>query len=963
MKPYQYYIDDILGAVYSPETADPDFLRDSAAMYAEACAEVNDRLRNVARLINRGLRSEAIQLAEQEPNLLDTFGLLDFPELPSWREMLVNWSMAEPPKLLVELASDLNRAYAEHQPIETLLRRHRLLALSRAPLAVRTKHLRKLVAADPGNDAWQADLELLESARIKQIDGELKTAVRLGNLPQLTALYAETKNGDWSSPLPDGLAQKIEGHYRQAAAVAARQELEQLDQRLNAAHMAFDVVEGRRVRDEWLKILPVAMLEPNDPLVVQSQPSLAWLAETDRLDEKERQFETAVGQLERAVDESSDTNVLRRLYNTATSFDFELPAVLKHRVEQRLAAHNLALNRRRRLLIGSLVTLLLCMLAGFGYWMFEKSRTHAIEEAAATLQQMIVKDDLPSASDYYSKLPEYVSVAPAVIKQKSDLDARINAEEQRQADYAVALNILESSPRETPDTEALANVKKLAKLADELQAAAVIEDEIAEAKRQEQTRQTKLLSEVLEKLRQRLQQAEVANGPDEVTLSLLTALRKEILEAKSQHPQANANIASQLTPLVTRLDVLVSAAKERLRQVEYVDRLTESVGNVDAYWRNAEQLATQFPNSAIATTISDLKQEKALLVGLLAWDEFLTTYFTGQRYVTSAQAQAILKTGAGLQAAHANLPLEQMLIDRKHFLASAGERKTEGAADLKEIERLLRDPLIANLFMVTRKSDGKSFYSRSEPADDATGRNLDINYITGFDLSTKMRKVALDDVTYRDRAPQSLLANEIRVILATIPERGWEEAFCKAINATADPRRPLDPILRMILLQRLLETAAAGSTPLAEGFKAYQDTITQANVDLSVPWMAPDDDLAATERKRAEVLISNLPPVNEAIQATAKTYKPLIAPYEGGYQWVGWLTQGTDALWTCQLKDRLSGDGKLFIIHLEPGKSVATISEVGKVQEGKVVGPMILTPTQKVAGRPVLYKANRKSSD
>src|SRR4051812_44639870 len=126
MQTYQQYIDDILGAVYSPETADPDFLRDSAAMYAEACAEVNDRLRNVGRLLHRGLRSEAIQFAEQEPNLLDMVGMLDFQELSAWREMLVGWGMAEPPRLLIELAADLNKAYADHEPLEAILKQHRL---------------------------------------------------------------------------------------------------------------------------------------------------------------------------------------------------------------------------------------------------------------------------------------------------------------------------------------------------------------------------------------------------------------------------------------------------------------------------------------------------------------------------------------------------------------------------------------------------------------------------------------------------------------------------------------------------------------------------------------------------------------------------------------------------------------------------------------------------------------------
>ena len=58
-----------------------------AAAYAQACAEVNERLVRCQRLLQQGLRSEAIQLAEIEPRLLDSVAVLDFPERPAWDEL------------------------------------------------------------------------------------------------------------------------------------------------------------------------------------------------------------------------------------------------------------------------------------------------------------------------------------------------------------------------------------------------------------------------------------------------------------------------------------------------------------------------------------------------------------------------------------------------------------------------------------------------------------------------------------------------------------------------------------------------------------------------------------------------------------------------------------------------------------------------------------------------------------
>src|SRR5437870_5301367 len=113
MLDYQRIVEELQAAVASQDAADWDLLRDTAAEYAAACDEVNERLADCQRLLKQGLRSEAMQVAEREPNLLDTVALLDFPELDQWRQLLKAGGMVAPPALRMEVASDLNAAYAE----------------------------------------------------------------------------------------------------------------------------------------------------------------------------------------------------------------------------------------------------------------------------------------------------------------------------------------------------------------------------------------------------------------------------------------------------------------------------------------------------------------------------------------------------------------------------------------------------------------------------------------------------------------------------------------------------------------------------------------------------------------------------------------------------------------------------------------------------------------------------------
>src|SRR5688572_25278484 len=101
MLDYQRIVEEIQAALLSQATLDWDLLRDAAAEYAAVCEDVNERLGECERLLKRGLRSEAIQAAEREPNLLDCVSLLDFPELAQWQQLLTSGGMVAPPRLKI----------------------------------------------------------------------------------------------------------------------------------------------------------------------------------------------------------------------------------------------------------------------------------------------------------------------------------------------------------------------------------------------------------------------------------------------------------------------------------------------------------------------------------------------------------------------------------------------------------------------------------------------------------------------------------------------------------------------------------------------------------------------------------------------------------------------------------------------------------------------------------------------
>ena len=148
MADHHQIVDQIRAFLQASDQTRNERLDGLALDYANACTEANQRLTGCHRLLQQGLRSEAIQQAEAEPRLLDALTTLDFAERNEWDELVDIYAMAAAPKLMADARAALNDAYAEAEPLQNLLRTHRRLATQRAP--VRDAHRHHAQARGPG---------------------------------------------------------------------------------------------------------------------------------------------------------------------------------------------------------------------------------------------------------------------------------------------------------------------------------------------------------------------------------------------------------------------------------------------------------------------------------------------------------------------------------------------------------------------------------------------------------------------------------------------------------------------------------------------------------------------------------------------------------------------------------------------------------------------------------------------
>lgn len=337
MPDYQRAVDEIRSFLSANDQTYRAALRDLAAAYAEACAEVNQRLRRCEEFLQKGLRSEAVQYAQAEPVLLDVLAVLDFPERGQWEELALLYALPPAPRLRVDTAEALNRAYAEVQPLEVLLRQHRRLALARSPLRDRLAVMRQIAQLDAGNPVWADDIADFETARLQEVRGEIDGVLARNDIDALARLWEELHTTPWTVPPSSQLLSAVNAQVAQFSHIVTRRLLENAGHELARAYAADDEARAVRARDEWYRRAQEANLDPADPITRRVAPALKWLTQKERRNAEDFAFQTAAEKLELALNTDVRGEELEGLYYDVKKFKRPFPNGLKDRYDRRVA--------------------------------------------------------------------------------------------------------------------------------------------------------------------------------------------------------------------------------------------------------------------------------------------------------------------------------------------------------------------------------------------------------------------------------------------------------------------------------------------------------------------------------------------------------------------------------------------------------------------------------------------------
>jgi hypothetical protein len=877
MTDYQRLVDSIRSFLASSNQIRTDEVLDWAVQFAQACKQANDRLRVCMDYLQKGLRTEAIAAAEEQPNLLDLVAALDLPDLAEWREACFGYEMPEPPPLAMESAAALNEAYAEIEPLRAALARHRLLALACAPLQDRLATIRELAGNDPSAAFWDEDVRTFERARLEEIRSVIsRLHASGGNAVAVQRLCDELDFENWRTAIPADLHRRAHDAAARLRHASAATELRNLLPALDLAYSAMSYAECRSLLDQWETIVGDAQMTIPDDLRERIEPILAWAAEQQVALEQQAVFQEACDRLQQALDVDALDADLERTYLTVVRFPLPTPEDLEGRYKARLAARASARRTKRLLILATIVAAFLLACGIVAAIFFQSTRAREVADVQTALQGAVTDVEARGGdrADSIMKqlLAEHPRVAnnPGVIKAASDLRDAIEAERKRTAEFQQHVKAVLAAGVGHPDLKELQLAEPLAKLdAERAQLASVKSQIQAYQTGRQRDRDAKFTAEA-SRLMDQIEHA----LRDDLLKSDAAAYHKRLADFESRVEQLRAATGVSAGLQQAQASAAIALLKQKQAAMDAASAeqmiLTELCrANSVADHKAALKLYVQrFPGSPRAADFQHALDQAPAAQAIEAWDAMVHAWGGPVEPMSLEETEARIQRISEYLKAWPSSPVAAPLGQYLSFLNIAKQLAGPDGPWKKTFHDLLNNPLIRDLQIVETK-DGKRYYTLG-------AINLLPISINGEVIRQKLDAVTSSDISKRQRidlpetgllknttpspSPQAAFAAVALPLVERMGMADWEQVGPRIIGML-NARTDMNVILRAILIQNALQI----SQPLLDWIddpncKQVLDGLGKQGLD-NIEWLDPDSPPQASVSQAVEDLLRQLPPM------------------------------------------------------------------------------------------------------
>lgn len=830
---YQRIVEFLRDFRAAPGQAVTDEVRRDATDYAQLCAQANDRLRQCSALLQQGLRSEAIHLANEAPNLLELVAALDLPEAASWAEFCQHNDLPVAPPLQMERAAQLNDAYGQEEPLDGLLRRHRRLALSHAPIKDRLETMRQIREIDTGSAFWEKDIRDFEIVRMRELRIAFAAALEHHDAQAVTSLSAEVLQSPWLEPVGKDLLAAAQGAEERLHIMTTDATLRSLLARLRSAFAARDHATCTSLVQEVRKLLADAKQGVSGQTAAELNPIIAWIAQEDELAHRHHAVAKAQKHLTDALDADAPEAAIESCYQKLQEFGEPIPPELEERRQQKLQVRVKAAQRRYRLVLASIAAVVaVLLLGGYLYFRFYLATGWArkIHDANVarnlTLAQQLIQEQERRAPEF-SQSPNVVEAKQQTAQLQKDyerdnqlyqplLSALVQQQERSAADLAQAQTLgaeqlLATARGDEQSVEQGQTGKALAWVDPDKKLATVTASLEQQARQLRDAADRRALAQA-QALGERLDRIPVDPTSAKKTIAALDALSGELSPLRKA-VGLGKDAADAVAAVAAKFDDKRAAVTKDLDETQQLIALRGRAVSADAWQKELEAFISRFPDAAISkefTRAIDLLKGSTAIEALHSLED----KWAGQFAITSeAMARARLQEVQAYTTANPQSPCLDPVKAYTQYLTQGADALAIKSTWLQGFRELLTTPMMAELKYVTI-SDGTRYYVLGEfkPKTFRVNDRLSLSFeaVDPADLTKRRTITVSPPLTLATEkplpAPQAKFVEALGAQLKQVSPENWDSFGIPLVEQLRNDKE-MDVVVRSILLQQTLQTS------------------------------------------------------------------------------------------------------------------------------------------------------------
>ncbi|OYP34392.1 hypothetical protein [Rhodopirellula sp. MGV] len=935
-------------------------MRPLAEAYKVEVQAVNQRLDEAVMLLRKGLRSEAIQRIEMTPNTLDLAAELEFPEWDEWNEILQFLGIPLPPKLNVDYVAQVNEAIIESLPLEALLRRHRRLAIAKAPLSIRLRTLRQIAHVDSGNPVWGDDVETWEKIRLGQIETELQQSLEREDSRQLFLINEELTSNQWRvKPSPRLIEQSqfaAEAHVRENM----DRELGQFVPALERAFADRDESSARSLRSQWQASRAHYKIEVSPKLQSRVSPTLRWLEDLDRQAVMESERQIAISRLEECLDGTHSADEIQAAQEQATKFGEPLPQEVAERIDE-LAAEPAKQAKRKWMAIGIAAGAVFITGSIAAFMVYSASRRAQQREDYLRQMETFVSEErndeaLAFFGTIQSSAPD-VAALPRMVAMQSQAVKAVEKDQQRSDRFEELLRQANSDNPELIDGALIPQLEELATSEGER---ARIDDLRQRKDAYNQKVMTKQSDDMIAQVGEywttfgELQ----SRGNSATNLTALEQLRTLVVRLSALYPRRSDVATNKQEQLRSAISSTIDQMKRKMQsdaqRSEAIDMLVNA-GSLEVYGKRLRELSRRSIANTGFIDFARVIDEQDYWLDVDRTNDWLKRFAERlNNGVTSGEATELMESAQLLGEDVSPNPVFDAM---PNFTESMQEIRRRNQILDDTFNSISNHPLSQ---LVTLTVDGQQYLLTKTFVEDNTARmknagNQGVMVVVsptgavrnrGFDGPlTDLKNEPMETFAWLRREQASR-----KIDFASL----WEQTYIRLVSELMTKRPELDARIKEWLIFQLLSGATRGSDRLAKAIPQSMATL-QRRTSTFERWYEP------------HAFSSELPEdVDTIIKSELRTVYPRFADplsdmtkiATSKLEWIGFLTRNDNNQIEYHLRSRLpENDGALYVaIPSREGDAETSLVKIGTLTQGHI--QLTSNPVDLIAGRPLFLFPN-----